>query len=147
MSFSSDRAVDLVATGEVDLRLVEDVVDQDIARLLGLSWRVSIALRASIPSWVSGVPLVWSVVCRGVVTGDGLLQFLGLVLGDEAVRPSLSVSPAARASLRTVFSSTSQPSRTQTGIVGPAVAGGVLAEVQLELAGFLAGPVEQLRTS
>jgi len=37
-----------------------------------------------------------------------------------------SLSPAARASLRMVLSSTSQPSRIQTGIVGPAVAGEVL---------------------
>ena len=63
LSSSSIEPLTSIATGEVDRRLVEDVVDQVVPGLLGhVLSRVSIAFLASIPSGVFGLPLVWSVV-------------------------------------------------------------------------------------
>ena len=139
-----DRALDLIATSQVDRRLVEDVVDQDIAGLLG---HILAGLhRLSSFHFLGGVLASLRVECclRGVVICDRLLEFLGLGAGDEAEDHRFGITCGTGvAQDGALFDLPAVPNPDRDCRAGCCWWGA--REMKLELAGLLACPVKQLR--
>jgi hypothetical protein len=90
------RKADGVATGELDQHLVQDVGDEVVPRPLRLLL-AGLHRFARLEAVVAGRRLLSLERGGGVVTGDGLLQLLGHLLGSVSVDDSHRV--ARRASI------------------------------------------------